>query len=543
MIQLLDCTLRDGAYLVNKHFGENVTHGIVRGLTNAGIDYIELGFLQDDRNDESAVFLDSKGARKYLPSDRKTSSYTAFADYSRYDPKNLDDFDGQSFEAVRACFFKEERGGANEFIHVIQEKGYKVFVQPVGILRYSYYETLEFIDDVNKLRPFCLGIVDTFGSMYADDLRDMFSLIHRNLDPSIKIGFHSHNNILLSSALSQEFVRISQNKRDSVIDATMFGMGRGTGNAPLELIVQFMNTKLGKCYNLDEILDIIDTYIQPLKATVEWGYDIPMFLAGAFSSHVNNVKYLLGKASLRSSDIRYILNRLTDDERSRYYYDRLDELYLERFETDIDDGADFAALKEIVIGKPVLVIAPGRNALQYVDTIRAYIAAKQPTVITINFIPGEYCVDFVYFNNSHRYDFWKSDTNFFTKKSIITSNVSKENENGFIISYLRLIKNGWNNFDNSTIMLLRLSDMLGASEIAIAGFDGFGNYGNDYATAELVKKERRDPNKNNKDIEQMFTRFMRSKTVDNVYFITPSRFDKTEGLVTYTESEENLYKI
>ena len=63
------------------------------------------------------------------------------------------------------------------------------------------------------------------------------------MSSSIRIGFHSHNNMQLSNALSQEFVRITQGKREVVVDATLSGMGRGAGNTPTELIVQYMVDK------------------------------------------------------------------------------------------------------------------------------------------------------------------------------------------------------------------------------------------------------------------------------------------------------------
>ena len=186
---LLDCTLRDGGYLLDKNWSEIDIRGIVGGLTNAGIDYVELGFLQDDSNGESVVFRNSKDARKYIPAERKNTTFTVFADCSRYNPCNLDDYDGQSFEGVRACFFKEERKEAMEMAKVVLDKGYKVFLQPVGIMRYSHHELLDLIDDVNALRPHCFGIVDTFGSVYEEDFDDIFSFIDRTLDKQLCLIF------------------------------------------------------------------------------------------------------------------------------------------------------------------------------------------------------------------------------------------------------------------------------------------------------------------------------------------------------------------
>lgn len=77
-IQLLDCTLRDGGYLVNKNFNENAIHNIVIGLTQAGVDYVELGFLQDEIGEkENVCFRNSVDARRYIPKNRGNTLYTA----------------------------------------------------------------------------------------------------------------------------------------------------------------------------------------------------------------------------------------------------------------------------------------------------------------------------------------------------------------------------------------------------------------------------------------------------------------------------------
>jgi 4-hydroxy 2-oxovalerate aldolase len=148
-IKILDCTLRDGGYLTNKHFSDNIIYGIINGLTNAGIDYVEIGFLQNDvQSNENVVFLNSADARKYIPKDRKNTLYTVLADYSRYSVSNLDQYDGQSFDVIRICFFKKERKDVLDSIKEILRKGYKVFVQPVDILGFTDMELLDMINDI-----------------------------------------------------------------------------------------------------------------------------------------------------------------------------------------------------------------------------------------------------------------------------------------------------------------------------------------------------------------------------------------------------------
>ena len=37
-VNILDCTLRDGAYLIDSQFGNTAIKGIIEGLTESGID-------------------------------------------------------------------------------------------------------------------------------------------------------------------------------------------------------------------------------------------------------------------------------------------------------------------------------------------------------------------------------------------------------------------------------------------------------------------------------------------------------------------------
>ena len=50
--------------------------------------------------------------------------------------------------------------------------------------------------------------------MYQDDLHRIFEIINHNLIPTCKVGFHSHNNMQMSNALSQEFIRMTYGKKE-----------------------------------------------------------------------------------------------------------------------------------------------------------------------------------------------------------------------------------------------------------------------------------------------------------------------------------------
>ena len=65
-IKLLDCTLRDGAYIVESNFGEAAIKGIINKLQDAGVDIIECGWLKDKEHQNGSSFF-------HVPEDRRAS--------------------------------------------------------------------------------------------------------------------------------------------------------------------------------------------------------------------------------------------------------------------------------------------------------------------------------------------------------------------------------------------------------------------------------------------------------------------------------------
>ena len=46
-IKMLDCTLRDGAYITDSYFGEAAISGIISKMQDARVDIIECGWLKN----------------------------------------------------------------------------------------------------------------------------------------------------------------------------------------------------------------------------------------------------------------------------------------------------------------------------------------------------------------------------------------------------------------------------------------------------------------------------------------------------------------
>jgi 4-hydroxy 2-oxovalerate aldolase len=295
-------------------------------------------------------------------------------------------------------------------------------------------------------------------------------------------------------------------------------------------VAQYLVSTLGYGYDMDAILDVIDGYMDNIRSRCSWGYTTQYFVAGCYGAHVNNISYLSQKNSIRSKDIRYILNKVGEKERKRYNYDLLERTYLELMESDIDDTEALNNLQTIFSGKEVLVLVPGNSVTTMEQKISQYVKDNNPIVVSVNFAHKTIDSDYIFVSNMRRYRYWSNDERFKGMKKIITSNMNSEKVDNVseIVSTVKLIKCGWEHSDNSTLMLLRLLDCLNSSKISIAGFDGYEytNNGNkNYATQSLeLSSVNEDPMRINAKIREMLTDFASNKKTE-VEFITPSRFE------------------
>ena len=186
-------------------------------------------------------------------------------------------------------------------------------------ISYTAEERASLIARVNDAKPAVFSIVDTFGAMYLTDLEIIFREIDRLLEKDIMIGLHSHDNLGLSCALAERMVQLAdESDREICIDGSLYGMGRGAGNAKTELLADYLNKHCGTDYNVQALLETIDKFIIPVVDHIHWGYDLPMFICGTKHSHVDNVNHLKKMTGCSIRDIYNVVDSLSPQQRTRY---------------------------------------------------------------------------------------------------------------------------------------------------------------------------------------------------------------------------------
>ena len=165
-IQLLDCTLRDGAYIVNAEFGVPAIKGIIKRMQDANVDIIECGWLKDAPYKKGTTFFHvPSDLERYLPKKNPYTVYVAMIDWDRYNLDNLPPCDGKSIDAIRVVFPQEKFKEGIALGKTIREKGYKVYFQAANTLGYSDLDLIALAEEINKAHPVALSVVEPFGAM------------------------------------------------------------------------------------------------------------------------------------------------------------------------------------------------------------------------------------------------------------------------------------------------------------------------------------------------------------------------------------------
>ena len=286
MIKVLDCTLRDGGYIIDWMFQKDCIKSITDNLSRAKIDFIECGFLKECEYNPDKTFFDTP-ERVVLKSGRAS----LMVNFGEFSSENFQ-YAYENSPIIRVAFKKHLIKEALEYIQTLKDKGWDVFANPMSTNTYSKEELASLITELNKIEPYGISIVDTLGNMYENDVIEIFKFIDDRLEKNISIGFHSHNSMQLSFSNTKALLKAGI-EREIIIDSCVYGMGRGAGNLCTELITKYLNDNCGKSYKIPPILKIITKNLKPIYNKKPWGYSTPYYIAAIHGCHPNYANHLV----------------------------------------------------------------------------------------------------------------------------------------------------------------------------------------------------------------------------------------------------------
>lgn len=250
-VELLDCTIRDGGYTNNWEYDKTQVKDLYRLLSAAGIDIIELGFVTDKKYDKGEGiwrFCNEELLKEAVK--KKKSKVGVMADFGKIDINKLPDSSESIVDIIRIATHKNNISQALDLIERLKDKGYTTSLQMMGYSTYTSEEQINIVDLIEDVNTDYVYIADSYGSLMPYDIKPLLQPLLEI--PNIKIGFHAHNNLENAFSNTIEAIRCGVH----IIDSSVGGIGRGSGNLKTELITSHIRNK----YNPVPVLEYIDTY-------------------------------------------------------------------------------------------------------------------------------------------------------------------------------------------------------------------------------------------------------------------------------------------
>ena len=320
-ISILDCTLRDGGYVNDWSFGKKYIENTVSLLEQSDIDIIEIGFLKDEFYDENrTVFNDIRQIKKFISEKKCNSLYATMIEVVNPIPlEMLSERTDGSVDIVRVIVWKTKKNKDGEIVDALDEgyeyckgivtKGYRLCVQPARTDQYTDDEFVAMIKKFQQLNPMAIYIVDSWGTMDAEEVLHYMKLADDNLNENIAIGYHGHNNLMQAYGNACQVVNYHTD-REVIIDASIYGIGRGAGNLNTELFAKYLNEKKEKKYDIVPLMEIYENVIKKIRSEHFWGYSIYYYLTAMYGCNPNYANYYGIEKKLKPKVVESILRKL-----------------------------------------------------------------------------------------------------------------------------------------------------------------------------------------------------------------------------------------
>lgn len=308
-MKVLDTTLRDGSYVINFGFTAEQTTSISAALDEAGIDLIEVGhgvgLNASNAGQGRAVETDETYAAAAAAA-VKHGKWGMFAIPGICDVSHLDMCFDHNIGFLRFGVSIDSYEKVLPFVEKAKATG---VLACVNFMKSYTREPLVFEQaarDVMKAGTDYVYIVDSAGNMTPTRVRQYCERIG-----DLPFGFHAHNNLGLAMANALAAAECGA----MVIDCSLQGMGRCTGNTMTEHFVALMQRE-GQLEELDllKLLDTAEEQVRPLLKQV--GHDTVDLICGFSGFHSSHMDVIRRSAIEFDVDPRLLIVEVCKENQS-----------------------------------------------------------------------------------------------------------------------------------------------------------------------------------------------------------------------------------
>ena len=282
-IKVLDCTIRDGGLINNHYFTDEFVRAAYKAISDAGIDYMEMGY----RSSKTLAPEAKYGPWKYCDDDKisrtidgiesKTKIFI-MVDAHRVKEQEFQPKEKSPVDMIRVATYVKDIDKAIAMVKIASDLGYETTVNIMAASIEIEKDLIEALDQLAETPVNVVYVVDSYGYFYCEQIEYMVNLYRQHLPAKMEIGIHCHNNQQLAFSNTIEAIIHNAN----YVDASLYGIGRGAGNCPLELLVAWLKNPR---YSLEPVLQSIQDTFVDLRKKIEWGYLIPYMITGVLNEH------------------------------------------------------------------------------------------------------------------------------------------------------------------------------------------------------------------------------------------------------------------
>lgn len=281
-IHIVDCTIRDGGLINRWQFSDDFVRKTYTAVSEAGIDYMEIGYKASKHQFDPKLygkyrFSEDETVKRLLDGVEIKSKLSCMVDIGRVEEDDILQASDSVFSMIRIACYVKDIDKAIALADQIIEKGYETTVNIMAVSSNLEKDIDEALEQLSRTRIPCVYVVDSYGSLYSEDITFLIKKYQEFL-PGKVIGIHCHNNRQLAFGNTIQAIIDGC----TMLDASVYGIGRGAGNCPTELLLSFLKNPK---YNIRPILKIIQDEFLPLREKIEWGYLIPYMITGCLNEH------------------------------------------------------------------------------------------------------------------------------------------------------------------------------------------------------------------------------------------------------------------
>ncbi len=244
MTRVLDCSIRDGGHLNKWDFDPSLVARTYQAAGTGGIHAFEVGYRFSGIIKDIGPFgyCEDVFLAKLLHR-RERVLLTVMIDAGKAEVSLFRNKKESPIDMVRVAAYPDDLEVALCQVEALKEKGYKVCLNPMASpeLKKEHFQIMEEWKGKEMLEA--LYIADSFGTYSPSDIPVEVGKF-RDIGFT-RIGFHAHNNLQMAVANTLAAIDCGVDW----VDATAFGIGRGAGNAPMEILLGLLNRRDGYKFN------------------------------------------------------------------------------------------------------------------------------------------------------------------------------------------------------------------------------------------------------------------------------------------------------